>query len=230
MLLIKRRFISRVFAKGSSTIGVNTSLIVIACRKDSYHPFELKQIMSFIFSILTVLLQCQMLLMSGMATSYKINHNKPVDYGIESKDQSTLFYIKRNTDQNLVMYDANLTPNKKFDPKHPVKVYWIRHTEGGIKKDLSFMQRKMAYGLDLKKVSDTYEGRIAAYEKRPIRIMYGTNNKPVAYIVINGKWQLLQQIYLHIADVKAIIPKVTYIQLIGKDVQTGAEVSEKINL
>jgi hypothetical protein len=48
--------------------------------------------------------------------------------------------------------------------------------------------------------------------------------------VINGKWQLLQQIYLHIADVKAIIPKVTYIQLIGKDVQTGAEVSEKINL
>ena len=184
--------------------------------------------MSFIFSIFSILLQSQWLLIAGIAPAYILNNGKPNDTGIETAEQTTLFYIKRNTDKNLVMYDANLMPNKKFDPQKPVNVYWIRHTEGGIKKDLSFMQRKMAYGLDLKKVSDTYEGRIAAYEKRPIRIMYGTNSKPVAYIVINGKWQLLQQIYLHIADVKAIIPKVTYIMLIGKDVQTGAEVSEKI--
>jgi hypothetical protein len=126
-----------------------------------------------------------------------------------------------------VVYDANLLPNKNFDPEKPVKIYWIRYTEGGVKKDLSYIQKKMAYGLDLKKVANSYEGTIAAYEKRVIKIQQH-NGKPAAFVTINGKWQQLDYIYLHIKDIKAIIPKITYIQLVGKDVQSGAEVSEKI--
>jgi len=186
--------------------------------------------MSFNLIICVLLLQCQLLLMTGnwqnseriITAAYNEDHPDPA---IGSQN---LFYIKRNTDNNLVVYDANLQADKRMNPHNPVKVYWIRNTEGGVIKELTFIQKKMAYGLDLKKVANAYEGTIAAYDKRVIRIMYAANGKPTAYVMINGKWQQLEHIYLHIADIKALIPKITYIQLFGKDIKTGADVSEKI--
>lgn len=174
-----------------------------------------------------LMMPCQLLLSS---VTFQV-HAACKTANVNLPDRNTnLFIIKRNTDNNLVVYEANVLPDKTLDPQNPVEVYWIRNTEGGIKKGLSYMQRTMAYGLSLKKVNNAYEGTIAAYDKRPIKITQTPNRVPVAYIIINGKWQQLQQIYLHIVDVKSLVPKVAYIQLFGKDVQTGGSVSEKITL
>jgi hypothetical protein len=181
--------------------------------------------MSISLTIYTFLLESFLMLAGALfapAVSEDLPGNEKLHVG-----NTNLFYIKRNTDDNLVVYDANLLPNKSFDPEKPVKVYWIRNTEGGIKKDLSYIQKKMAYGLDLKKIANNYEGTIAAYEKRVIKISQH-NGKPMALVIINGKWQQLNYIYLNIKDPKAIIPKITFIQLFGKDLQSGIEVSEKI--
>lgn len=144
-----------------------------------------------------------------------------------------LFYIERNIDKNLVVYDANLLTSKRLHPQKPVNIYWIRNSEGGIIKGLSFMQRKMAYGMVLKKAtaSDTiYEGNLAAYEKRSIKITYNASGSPIALMIINGKWQQLHHIFLQIADIKQLIPKIEFIQVFGKDIQNGSEVTEKIFL
>ncbi|ANE50990.1 DUF4833 domain-containing protein [Flavisolibacter tropicus] len=181
-----------------------------------------------VFKVISMLMMpCQLLLSSltfQVHTTFKAAHENLPDRN------ANLFIIKRNTDNNLVVYDAKVLPDKTLDPQNPVEVYWIRNTEGGIKKELSYMQRTMAYGLSLKKVDNAYEGKIAAYDKRPIKITQTPSGMPIAYIIINGKWQQLQQVYLHIADAKALVPKITYIQLFGKDVQTGNSVSEKIIL
>ena len=159
------------------------------------------------------------------ATGRFITKHAPV-----TNTKANLFFIRRNTDKNLVIYEANLL-GKTLDPKKPVHIYWVRHTEGGIIKELNFLQRKLAYGMEVKKASDgtnIYEGKIAAYDKRVIRITYNKEGKPIALLTINGKWHQLQYIYLHISDPDAIIPKVAYLQLVGKDLQTGSTVSEKV--
>jgi hypothetical protein len=180
-----------------------------------------------------LLLFYQLVLMAGDMNRGDISRvsrtgvNSPVDI---KNTKANLFFIRRNTDKNLVIYEANLL-GKSLNPKKPVHIYWVRHTEGGIIKELNFMQRKLAYGLDLKKGSDgnsIYEGTIAAYEKRVIRITLNKEGKPMALVIINGKWQQLQNIYLHISDPDALIPKIAYLQLFGKDLQTGATVSEKV--
>ncbi|HYH15222.1 MAG TPA: DUF4833 domain-containing protein [Flavisolibacter sp.] len=183
--------------------------------------------MPIITIISMLLLQCQLLL-SSMAI--QVHTTLEVANIHSSARNANLFIVKRNTDNNLVVYDAKVLPDKTLDPQSPIEVYWIRNTEGGVKKALNYMQRKMAYGLDLKKVNNVYEGTIAAYDKRPIKIMQTSNGMPTAYIIINGKWQQLQQVYLHITNAKSLVPKIAYIQLFGKDVQTGNSVTEKIIL
>lgn len=158
-------------------------------------------------------------------------HETAVSNNEKRVSSTNLFSIQRNTDKNVVFYDADLLPDQTLNPEHPVKIYWVRNTEGGKVKDLSFLQRKMAYGLDIKKAvsnNTVYEAKIAAYAKRPIKITYNAANQPVALITINGKWQQLHHIYLNIEDASKLIPKVSYIQIFGYDQQTGQEVNEKI--
>jgi hypothetical protein len=160
------------------------------------------------------------------ATSYVVKE-KPV-FKVE---KSNLFVIKRNTDKNLVVYDANLLSNKALDPEKPVSIYWIRNTEGGIVKELNYLQRRLAYGMELTKIDNgtgAYEGKIAAYDKRVVRITFDKVGKPIALIIINGKWQQLQHISLHIKDPNAFIPKVTYLEIVGRDLTSGAVISEKV--
>jgi hypothetical protein len=144
-----------------------------------------------------------------------------------------LFYIERNTDKNLVIYDANLLGNNVLNPQKPVKVYWIRNTEGAIKKDLSLIQTRMAYGIILKKVAGvptTYEAKLAAYKERGITISYNDSGYPVALMMINGRLQQLHHIFIQVIDTQKFIPKIGFIQIFGKDMQTGDEDSEKIML
>lgn len=160
------------------------------------------------------------------ATCYEIK-KEPVSETVKSN----LFFIKRNTDKNLVVYDANLLSNKALDPDKPVSIYWIRYTEGGVIKELNYLQRKLAYGMELTKIENSnsiYEGKIAAYNKKVVRITYNKEGKPIALITINGKWQQLHHIYLHISDPNALIPKVAYLEIVGRDLSSGAIVSEKV--
>ena len=60
-----------------------------------------------------------------------------------------------------VIYDANLLPNKKLNPKNPVYTYWIRFGEKSQKEELTTIQRTLAYGLYTNPIvgePDAFEG------------------------------------------------------------------------
>ena len=60
-----------------------------------------------------------------------------------------LFHIARSLNKNLVCYDVNLE-NGKLNTKVPLNIYWVNREERvGETNELSYFQRKMAYGYKL---------------------------------------------------------------------------------
>ena len=62
-----------------------------------------------------------------------------------------LFFVQRNPNTNTIVYDANTIENgSKFNPKQPIRVYWLRYDEQGQTEPLSYLQRTMAYGVEVR--------------------------------------------------------------------------------
>ncbi|MBB6002130.1 DUF4833 domain-containing protein [Arcicella rosea] len=140
-----------------------------------------------------------------------------------------LFYIQRSSNSNTVIYDANLTADKKLNPKNPVHTYWIKYNEGGRKQELSNIQRTLAYGLYTKEVAtekESYDGHFLAYRKRKFVVKITPQGEPVALFPINGKMQILKKVFVKV-DESGMMPSVVYVELWGKDPATGKEVYEK---
>ena len=63
---------------------------------------------------------------------------------------SPLFIIERSKNANVVHYDARLTADGELDPKEPVIAYWVKLTKDGRREELSWIEKKKAYGFEIK--------------------------------------------------------------------------------
>ena len=81
-----------------------------------------------------------------------------------------LFFIERSKNKNIVQYD--FCPEKGGNPNGagPVVAYWI--TESGEKRELSPIQRELAFGIASQKklTVDRYEIVLKAFRERKITI------------------------------------------------------------
>jgi hypothetical protein len=139
-----------------------------------------------------------------------------------------LFRIERNTNANVVQYDAQLAPDGTLNAKEPIAAYWIMLAEDGRKEDLSLVEAKLAYGF---KTWSEAPGQgvlvqLVAYPERKLRV-YQANGSCRAEILIDGHPAFLERIYVKSVDA-AILPKVEYLELYGRDAGTGANLYEKI--
>jgi hypothetical protein len=146
----------------------------------------------------------------------------------EKEDPEKLFIIERSKNANIVRYDAQLTDEGELDSDKPVVAYWILHADNGQREDLSWMQRKMAYGFKTKPAPDG-EGYIMEMKplpKRELRIKV-VDGDAQAHLKIDGKPAVLKKIYVD-SDQGWTGPDVNYVKLFGKDLETGEERTEKI--
>ena len=144
----------------------------------------------------------------------------------EGTNQS-LFVIERSKNANVVHYDARLTADGVLDPKRPVEVYWVLLAEDGRREELNFLGAK-GYGIDLKRDSSgqSWLMTLAAYPKREISVRQ-TGTVVRAEILIAGKPSLLEKLYINSTEGR-FLPKVNYIELFGKDLETGEKRYEKL--
>ena len=77
----------------------------------------------------------------------------PIDK-INAKSDASLFKIERSKDENQIIYDLNKNNKNELRKENPISIYWIRKTEGGKVKPLTWIQQTYAYGLKYTKVSD----------------------------------------------------------------------------
>jgi hypothetical protein len=139
-----------------------------------------------------------------------------------------LFTIDWNLTANVVHYDARLSGDR-LDPKEPVVAYWIMNQTDGHRENLTLIERLKGYGFTIKpgKDPDTYDMVIVSVKQKTLhlapeggklRIRIDIASCQPAYLahvrVQAHKWHMLN------------IPE--YAELIGNDVNTGAECREKV--
>ena len=141
---------------------------------------------------------------------------------------SPLFIVERSKNANVVHYDARLTDDGKLDPKEPVIAYWVRLAENGRREELSWIQRKMAYGFTIKPDPsvDGYRMTMVAGPGRRITVRQ-EKDAVRAEAVIDGRLAVLEKMYI-IASDGPMWPKVQYVDVYGKDLQTGEQRREEL--
>jgi hypothetical protein len=142
--------------------------------------------------------------------------------------QQSLFKIERSKNSNIVQYDAQIESNGKLDAKKPVIVYWFRPGKEDPIRQLSWVQKRFAYGFkaDLDKASDTVTLDMVADIGRPI-VIFLENDSYRATILIDGADAYIKKFYIHSTG-SGMATKVEYIDLFGLDVESSEERYERI--
>jgi hypothetical protein len=139
-----------------------------------------------------------------------------------------LFIIERDKNTNVVHYDARLTADGQLDPKEPVIAYWALLAGDGRREELNWIEKKLAYGFTVKpdpSVNGYRMSLVAAPEKQII--VKKVKDAVHAEGVINGRPAVLEKLHIHATD-RLTGPKVHYIEVYGKDLQTGEKLREKM--
>ena len=137
-----------------------------------------------------------------------------------------LFHIERNKNANIVAYDVVVQPDGSLPEKDPVEVYWLRLAEDGSRHGLKWIERKMAYGCKVKeREGDELVVEMAADIGRLIQVA-PTDGVYRAHIEITGREAILEKVFIFATEGGGL-PTVEYIELFGKDLETGEEAYEK---
>lgn len=156
------------------------------------------------------------------------------NYPTPAKSSAHLFYIQRSGNTNTIMYDANLTADSKIASSDPIKPYWIRFAENGQKKDLSYIQRKFAYGVESRKLQhpNEFEFNIVSYSKKKLKLTLNQDGKPIALTKINGKTAILNKVFIKMdpGTMLSFTPDIKYVELFGSDPVSGEKIYEKLIL
>jgi phosphoribosyl-ATP pyrophosphohydrolase len=143
-----------------------------------------------------------------------------------------LFYLQRDPNLNTLIYELNLDKSGVLNEDQPVLAYWIRYDENQAKKDLSYIQRKFAYGVDAKKLGkDQFELRFVSHKKLPLYLTKSAEDKKYhVYVTINNKKLLLDRIFVRIEGGSFWIPNVKYVELRGVNQANNTLVTERITV
>lgn len=137
-----------------------------------------------------------------------------------------LFFVQRNPNSNTIIYELN-NKNGLLDKDNPIHVYWLRYADKGQKEELSYIQRKFAYGLITKPLSnDQYDVRFVSYKKFPLTLMKSVDGKYHIFAKIAQKQIILDRIFVKIEGGSFWLPNVVYVELKGIDPSTGREITE----
>ncbi|HET7118471.1 MAG TPA: DUF4833 domain-containing protein, partial [Hanamia sp.] len=111
-------------------------------------------------------------------------------------------------------------------------VYWIRYQEKGQSEELNWIQRRFAYGINSKKISNSaYELNFVSYKKRKFWLEKDTEGHWQVFANLsNGKKMILKRIYLQINGGSFWIPNIEYVELKGLVPGTNQEVRERIKI
>lgn len=152
------------------------------------------------------------------------------NYPVPVKTDKFLFYFQRSHNRNTIIYELNTLQTGQINVNKPVNFYWIRYEEGGIKKELSFIQRK-AFGLQWQLVDKAKENFILhfnSFKKREIFLLKIEGSSSYkAYITINGELAELIRMYIKSENNSFGFPlSVKYIEISGVNLRTGKNVNE----
>ena len=136
-----------------------------------------------------------------------------------------LFRVTRNTNANVVVYEARLASPGVLDERDPVHPVWLMLAEDGRREELNLFEAAMAYGVEVRRGS-AGEAVMVALRAKPdldIRILL-EKGCPVARTRIAGREATLGLVSVEASG--GLLPQVVHVEMIGHDRASGAEVRE----
>ena len=161
--------------------------------------------------------------------SAQINNRKCLVFPVPAANIERLFYLQRPPNTNTVIYELNIDKKTgKPDADEPVHPYWIKYGNKGQKEELTYIQRKFAYGLVQKPLGDDkYDIRFVSYKKLPLTLMKGADGKYLIFVTIARKQMALRYIFIQIEGGSFWLPNIVYVEMKGTDPATGKEITER---
>lgn len=169
---------------------------------------------------------------TSLAQTIDNSDPSPLKFPTPKGIANQLFYVQRDPNINTIICELNIDEDGVVDKKKPISVYWIRYDEGSEKKELSYIQRKFAYGIETKDLgNDQYELRFVSYKKFPLYLTKSAeDNKYHVYVTVNKKKIQLDKIFLRIEGGSFWIPNVKYVELKGINTANKTAISERIKV
>jgi phosphatidylglycerophosphate synthase len=157
----------------------------------------------------------------------------PLAFPTPKNISNQLFYVQRDPNINTIICQLNVDEKGDLNSQQPVNVFWMRYADKGGKKDLNYIQRKFAYGIQTKAIGNgNYELRFVSYKKFPLLLTKSaTDRKYHVYVTANNKKILLDRIFLRIEGGSFWVPNVKYVELKGYEAgNPNKAVTERIKV
>jgi hypothetical protein len=137
------------------------------------------------------------------------------------------FTIERNKNGNVVHYDACVAASNNVLSSEPVAVY--RVLENGEKEELNVLERKYAYGIESQKDLGNGNAEIVLPALKDRRMTIEKIDGAYRVLAsIDGKESVLERVYVQSKDRFWGLPKVVYIDILGRSLQDNSPVEERI--
>jgi len=155
---------------------------------------------------------------------------QPAGFPIPAVTPNQLFYLQRTPNTNTIVYELNMV-NGKLDSENPIQIFWLRYQEKGQKEELTYIQRKFAYGIKYRKIKENqYELSFVSYKKYKMYLQLAGDGKFKVYTSINNKMAVLNKIFLEINGGAFWTPNIEFVEIIGKDPLSNELVKERIKI
>ena len=152
------------------------------------------------------------------------------DWPLPEDAPDLLFFIQRSMNPNTVVYEAGLLPDGRLDPSRPVIVYWRRYNNEGERRDLSILERTIAFGVNHQPLQgdiSAYRISSVSYAEKSAKVYINGDGRAVAVTDIDGHPAVLVSVFVQL-DGDGIIPDVVHIDIFGRDLETGERRHERI--
>ena len=156
----------------------------------------------------------------------------PLHFPTPKNIDNMLFYIQRDPNINTAIYAINYQENGKIDKSNPIKAYWIRYAEKGVKKDFTYIQRKFAYGIESKPINnEDFELQFVSYKKLPLTLKKtDSDQKYHVFVNVNQKKIQVEKIFVRIEGGSFWLPNVKYAEVTGIDTASNKTITERMLL
>lgn len=157
----------------------------------------------------------------------------PLTFPTPKNISNQLFYLQRDPNINTIICQLNIDEQGNVDKKKPVNVFWMRYADNEGRKELNYIQRKFAYGIQAKDIgNDQYELHFVSYKNLPLLLAKSpVDNKYRVYVTANNNKIILNRIFLRIEGGTFWMPNVKYVELKGYDANNPSKaITERIKV
>ena len=145
----------------------------------------------------------------------------------ELDKDTVLFWIERSKNKNIVVYEATKNNNDNYND---INAYWILIEGNDNKEELNFLEKKMAYGIDMVQTENKepeFEANLVSVPEMKLVLMTDSDGKPHIITTINDKKCYLRKIYVATKESWTGLPDVEYVIITGIQIDNGEIQSKK---